>query len=25
LPAGTLDGLNDWQRVGYGGPYPPIG
>jgi hypothetical protein len=25
LPAGTLDGLNDWQRTGYGGPCPPIG
>ena len=25
LPAGTLDGLNDWQRVGCGGPCPPIG
>lgn len=25
LPAGTLDGLNDWQRAGYGGPCPPIG
>ena len=25
LPAGTREGLNDWQRVGYGGPCPPIG
>lgn len=25
LPAGTLDGVNDWQRIGYGGPCPPIG
>lgn len=25
LPHGTLDGLNDWKRVGYGGPCPPIG
>lgn len=25
LPAGTLQGLNDWQRTGYGGPCPPIG
>lgn len=25
LPAGTLQGLNDWNRVGYGGPMPPIG
>ena len=25
LPAGTLPGLNDWQRTGYGGPCPPIG
>ncbi len=25
LPAGTLAGLNDWQRTGYGGPCPPIG
>ena len=25
LPPGTLDGLNDWQRTGYGGPCPPIG
>ena len=25
LPAGTLDGTNDWQRTGYGGPCPPIG
>jgi hypothetical protein len=25
LPAGTRAGLNDWQRLGYGGPCPPIG
>lgn len=25
LPAGTLLGLNDWNRTGYGGPCPPIG
>ena len=25
LPAGTLDGRNDWGRIGYGGPCPPIG
>ncbi|MCC7463139.1 MAG: YbhB/YbcL family Raf kinase inhibitor-like protein [Gammaproteobacteria bacterium] len=25
LPAGTLEGMNDWKRTGYGGPCPPIG
>ncbi|MCK9387186.1 MAG: YbhB/YbcL family Raf kinase inhibitor-like protein [Sulfuritalea sp.] len=25
LPAGTLSGTNDWKRIGYGGPCPPIG
>jgi Raf kinase inhibitor-like YbhB/YbcL family protein len=25
LPRGTLNGLNDWKRTGYGGPCPPIG
>ena len=25
LPAGTLEGLNDWKRMGYRGPCPPIG
>ncbi len=25
LPQGTLQGLNDWNRTGYGGPCPPIG
>jgi Raf kinase inhibitor-like YbhB/YbcL family protein len=25
LPAGTLQGKNDWQSTGYGGPCPPIG
>ncbi len=25
LPAGTLQGLNDWKRTSYGGPCPPAG
>ncbi len=25
LPRGTLQGLNDWGKTGYGGPCPPIG
>lgn len=25
LPAGTMQGINDWHRTGYGGPCPPIG
>jgi Raf kinase inhibitor-like YbhB/YbcL family protein len=25
LPRGTVEGLNDWRRTGYGGPCPPIG
>jgi Raf kinase inhibitor-like YbhB/YbcL family protein len=25
LPAGTLEGCNDWKRTGYGGPCPPVG
>ena len=25
LPSGTLQGINDWKRTGYGGPCPPIG
>jgi len=25
LPAGTLNGLNTWNKIGYGGPCPPIG
>ena len=25
LPSGTLEGINDWERTGYGGPCPPIG
>ena len=25
LPAGALEGLNDWKRTGYGGPCPPKG
>lgn len=25
LPKGTIQGLNDWDRTGYGGPCPPIG
>ncbi|MFZ5467570.1 MAG: YbhB/YbcL family Raf kinase inhibitor-like protein [Pseudomonadota bacterium] len=24
-PPGTLEGLNDWRRTGYGGPCPPVG
>lgn len=24
-PAGARDGLNDWNRTGWGGPCPPIG
>jgi Raf kinase inhibitor-like YbhB/YbcL family protein len=24
-PAGSLPGLNDWKKSGYGGPCPPIG
>lgn len=24
-PEGAQQGLNDWQRAGYGGPCPPIG
>ena len=24
LPAETKQGLNDWKRIGYGGPCPPI-
>ncbi len=24
-PPGAREGLNDWQRTGYGGPCPPIG
>lgn len=24
-PAGMLQGTNDWQRIGYGGPCPPVG
>ena len=24
-PVGARDGVNDWQRAGYGGPCPPIG
>ena len=24
LPAGTLEGINDWKRTGYGGPCPPV-
>lgn len=24
-PDGTLQGINDWQRIGYGGPCPPVG
>jgi Raf kinase inhibitor-like YbhB/YbcL family protein len=25
LPSGTRQGRNDWDRLGYGGPCPPIG
>ncbi|HET9685246.1 MAG TPA: YbhB/YbcL family Raf kinase inhibitor-like protein [Gemmatimonadaceae bacterium] len=25
LPRGTREGINDWDRAGYGGPCPPIG
>jgi Raf kinase inhibitor-like YbhB/YbcL family protein len=25
LPTGTLEGINDWKRAGYGGPCPPVG
>jgi Raf kinase inhibitor-like YbhB/YbcL family protein len=25
LPDGTLEGVNDWKRTGYGGPCPPVG
>jgi len=25
LPSGSLEGINDWKRTGYGGPCPPIG
>ena len=25
LPIGTLNGINDWNRTGFGGPCPPIG
>jgi len=25
IPSGATQGLNDWNRMGYGGPCPPIG
>lgn len=25
LPPGVIEGINDWQHLGYGGPCPPIG
>ena len=25
LPVGAKNGINDWHRIGYGGPCPPIG
>ncbi len=25
LPPGVIEGINDWQRTGYGGPCPPVG
>ena len=25
LPKGSREGLNDWKKLGYGGPCPPVG
>ena len=25
MPGAAIQGLNDWKRIGYGGPCPPIG
>lgn len=25
LPTGTMEGINDWRRTGFGGPCPPVG
>jgi Raf kinase inhibitor-like YbhB/YbcL family protein len=25
LPPGMIEGINDWQNPGYGGPCPPVG
>lgn len=25
LPPSALEGVNDWHRIGYGGPCPPVG
>lgn len=25
LPEGTLEGFNDWRKMGFGGPCPPVG
>jgi Raf kinase inhibitor-like YbhB/YbcL family protein len=25
LPEGSREGLNDWKKLGYGGPCPPVG
>lgn len=25
IPQGSLNGINDWKREGYGGPCPPVG
>ena len=25
FPPGAREGMNDWKRVGYGGPCPPVG
>jgi Raf kinase inhibitor-like YbhB/YbcL family protein len=25
LPAGAVEGTNDWKKTGYGGPCPPVG
>jgi len=25
MPAGAEEGVNDWKKIGYGGPCPPVG
>ncbi len=25
MPPGAVEGYNDWKRIGYGGPCPPVG
>ncbi len=25
MPRGAVEGYNDWERIGYGGPCPPVG